>query len=92
MDDSMLFISLADPFYSESGSSSSSWTSASVICESDKVVGGVEGFLLADVADVEALTTCACASICCFGKSCDGHSKCTQWKICEFIYKEKNNE
>ena len=23
----------------------------------------------------------ACASICCFGKSCDGHSKCTQWKI-----------
>lgn len=58
----------------------------SVLCcyseSMSKIVGGIGDvgvvgvFLL-----VDASTEAACASICCFGKSWDGHSKCTQWKI-----------
>lgn len=83
--------------YSESGSS---WTSSRVICDSDNDTGaGI--FVLefdvdvdaadveSDAADVEVNAACACASICCFGKSCDGHSKWTQWNICSHFIKRE---
>lgn len=47
---------------------------------------------IAEHFDIDAAKA-ACASICCFGKSCDGHSKWTQWKIYrrrnEFIFDHK---
>lgn len=78
--------------YSESGSSS---TSSSVICDSDD---GVGCFLLLDVSEVDGFVVddaednaaCTCASICCLGKSCDGHSKWTQWKIYKMSNENEN--
>lgn len=71
MDDDGRFIALMRThhfrIHSESGSES-------VICDSDKDEA-VEIFLLVDAVDVAANASCACASICCFGKSWDGHSK-----------------
>lgn len=68
--------------YSESSSSCCAETFTG-----DDVDGeGVGVFLLVD-ANKEA----AWASICCFGKSCDGHSKCTQWKIYEQKLRMKIN-
>lgn len=74
--------------------------SSRAICDSDSVTG-VGAFLLAldveadavdaeiDSVDVEANAACAWASISCFGKSCDGHSKWTQWNICFYLRKRR---
>lgn len=91
--DGRFIASFCEKLFSIQSESGSSWTSESVICDSVKGGDGVgvDVFLLVDGVDVEANAACACASISCFGKSCDGHSKWTQWKI-YFYFKKESKE